>query len=575
MADGNRSNQQRVLALDGVDLEEESNENLQPHQSQPRVVDVKLEKKLEQHREKSAQKEAKILKKLADKHAKITAKEDKKEAKITDKHAKITAKEDKKEAKITAKEDKKAAKINAKIAKWEGKQSAHANKQNPPPHTAKTTRTSSLNEQLKHAQVVKRQQSQQQPRSRWVHDVGVKDKSAGKAWSTKKIAPSGTPGPENEGMFILRLHENRGEFILSVVFRQTVSEHHIVFTQDQKGGISTMINGKECRSQSKQPLSSINELVSQLASSQRPIEIQSNKEWPVQLTCGVDIDDNHVEVHKESMTSTQPKAIQPKANAPKATATTTPPTRAATTTAATTNPTSKLKLKESTNSANETETDAQIARDRVGSVAHGTIKQGAIGGFTETKLPITRDAQKLLASCSKGKVTSIVAIEIDTERNVLQSDFTKECRELNADNVRDLINPAEPRYYLIAGGSLSKSKAIFIYCCPDSSIRTERMVYATGKKHLLDVIAGIGIKASVKIELTDLDDLTDAELRGILPDAKAKPPDLKATLARKKTEYVNPSASGSLSAFMAAELGTQNRATMSVKIIKPPRGAYG
>ena len=50
------------------------------------------------------------------------------------------------------------------------------------------------------------------------------------------------------------------------------------------------------------------------------------------------------------------------------------------------------------------------------------------------------------------------------------------------------MNQTDPRFYFLAGGRLASFGSIFIYCCPSASKRTDRMIYATAKKSLLEMM---------------------------------------------------------------------------------------
>jgi hypothetical protein len=49
--------------------------------------------------------------------------------------------------------------------------------------------------------------------------------------------------------------------------------------------------------------------------------------------------------------------------------------------------------------------------------------------------------------------------------------------------VSSLIDATNPGYYLF-----NLRKRVFIYCCPESSARKDRMVYSTTKSHMAQVL---------------------------------------------------------------------------------------
>ena len=136
---------------------------------------------------------------------------------------------------------------------------------------------------------------------------------------------------------------------------------------------------------------------------------------------------------------------------------------------------------------------------------------------------------------------------------------------------------------------------MFVYCCPDSTPRTTRMLYATTKAHVLDTLLVTGahrrpfsdmlqaqdIVPDIRSEISEPSDLTaadvDFEARTATVGAPVPPvacQSWQAAEADVRTEQPkrNPAEEqGSLSAFLAS---TQGRAASKKKIVMPPPGAY-
>lgn len=113
---------------------------------------------------------------------------------------------------------------------------------------------------------------------------------------------------------------------------------------------------------------------------------------------------------------------------------------------------------------------------------------------------------------------------------------------------------------------------IFIYSCPSSSQRTDRMLYATTKQAVLDHVISLDKKhAPRKVEISDPEDLTDSDLTGIAD--KSAPVNEPVTSTVPKVEKFAPGElAGSLGSLM---LGLHGQKPTGKKIIRPPPGAYG
>lgn len=98
-----------------------------------------------------------------------------------------------------------------------------------------------------------------------------------------------------------------------------------------------------------------------------------------------------------------------------------------------------------------------------------------------------------------------------------------------------------------------------------------------GKSHLVDHIESVcKSKRLIRIELTDVCDLTDEELQGLPPKALPTRDQAPKSYGTMKPEKFDPkSEKNSLSAFMAGQLGASNATKgMTVKVTKAPVGAW-
>mmetsp|Transcript_31456 Transcript_31456/g.82515 ORF Transcript_31456/g.82515 Transcript_31456/m.82515 type:complete len:373 (+) Transcript_31456:142-1260(+) len=205
-------------------------------------------------------------------------------------------------------------------------------------------------------------------------------------------------------------------------------------------------------------------------------------------------------------------------------------------------------------------------------VRHGEIRQGQIGGFTRTELPVDRAVVEAVHKAQQAAgMVAIVAIKIPAQRKAYALDWERRVEgPFDAEHVVPMLNPSEPRYYF-CGGRHAPGGPVFLYACPSRSPRSDRMVYATGKKHLGETIDALA-QPTLRVEITDPSDLTTQDLHGILPDAAAAP---KAAHAAPKAQLFNPAEqTGSLAGLMAQTLGS-TLGRPSKQIVKTPEAAHG
>jgi hypothetical protein len=212
-------------------------------------------------------------------------------------------------------------------------------------------------------------------------------------------------------------------------------------------------------------------------------------------------------------------------------------------------------------------------------VKHGDIKQGGgIGGFTKTQLPfdpaVKAAFKQAVKQHKKLKETKIVVARIDDGGGLIVLDGECEANTgrnflPTAASVREGIHPTAPRYLLVYGGKLKRT--VFIYSCPPTSQRTDRMVYATTKQTVLDAILELDSKHPPrKVEISDADDLIDGDLTGV---AEKVVPVNEAVVGVKKVQTFAPGEQqGSIGALM---LGLHGQKPTGKKVIRPPPGAYG
>lgn len=133
------------------------------------------------------------------------------------------------------------------------------------------------------------------------------------------------------------------------------------------------------------------------------------------------------------------------------------------------------------------------------------------------------------------------------------------------------------RYYFAVDGAKIRT---FVYCCPDNSPRKPRMLYSTGKASAIEVVAQcFGSAPTATCEISEAADLEDDDLRPTSAtlkkrrqEASAAPPPVQRGTA--KPTMANPTdLQGSLSAFMANELGDKAKPSVKKKIVILPDSA--
>ena len=201
-------------------------------------------------------------------------------------------------------------------------------------------------------------------------------------------------------------------------------------------------------------------------------------------------------------------------------------------------------------------------------VKHGEIKQGkGIGGFTKTELPFDSAVKSAFKQAVKQhkklkEVHVLIVKIVNNSTIVLDADVV--CAAASAEAVQACLVRDAPRYQLVYGGKYKLP--VFIYSCPSTSQRTDRMLYATTKQAVLDHITGLDKKhAPRKVEISDPEDLTDSDLTGIAD--KSAVPNAPVTKTAPKVEKFAPGElAGSLGSLM---LGLNGQKPTGKKIIRP------
>eukprot|EP00041_Stephanoeca_diplocostata_P024344 m.615402 g.615402 ORF g.615402 m.615402 type:complete len:249 (-) comp22505_c0_seq4:762-1508(-) len=215
-------------------------------------------------------------------------------------------------------------------------------------------------------------------------------------------------------------------------------------------------------------------------------------------------------------------------------------------------------------------------------VKHGDIRQGAgIGGFTRTQLAATPELLRALSKAWTGRPgveCIVVCIKIDTKASSYTLDWTEGiCGALRTTSLVPMMHPSQPRFYYCVDTSSAENSAVFVYCCPSASPRGDRMIYATAKQHLVDVVIRdlLGNTAlPLNVEVSEPADVTDDDLAGIQPDATSPPPPASIGSGAPRAQFINPGErEGSLSAVMAKSLGHSTLGRR--KVIVSPDAAHG
>eukprot|EP00043_Microstomoeca_roanoka_P021424 m.255238 g.255238 ORF g.255238 m.255238 type:complete len:204 (-) comp19257_c0_seq1:147-758(-) len=187
-----------------------------------------------------------------------------------------------------------------------------------------------------------------------------------------------------------------------------------------------------------------------------------------------------------------------------------------------------------------------------------------IGGFHESKLPFASEAGPVLKHLDHDHF-AVITINTDTHELVVEQVGTCTC---NAANIQEQLNKEEPRFYIF-----NFKKALFVYSCPDHAPRNLRMLYSTAKANTIAELKKFGLKPSVTLEISDVDDVDEYNIVG-----KDRPAASKSEAKSKTggpTKAVPSQMSGSLSEFMAKSLGKSAMSGGKKRVVLPPNGAYG
>eukprot|EP00048_Salpingoeca_helianthica_P011321 m.162845 g.162845 ORF g.162845 m.162845 type:complete len:568 (-) comp15210_c0_seq2:358-2061(-) len=136
-----------------------------------------------------------------------------------------------------------------------------------------------------------------------------------------------------------------------------------------------------------------------------------------------------------------------------------------------------------------------------------------VGGFSTTAIPPTTELVKALKSCGD---RSYVHAGISADHQALVLVRAGECPSIPM--VPQLMDLTNPGYYLF-----NFRKRVFIYSCPETSARKDRMIYSTTKSHMAQVLQAT-TKVDVKLEIADPRDLTEDMFLGKPPKAVKEEP---------------------------------------------------
>lgn len=135
----------------------------------------------------------------------------------------------------------------------------------------------------------------------------------------------------------------------------------------------------------------------------------------------------------------------------------------------------------------------------------GTFGRGNATSGMRISMPVEEEARAALRELRQG---SLVQLAIDIPRET----FTLETLQpkVDAGSVSSHISPSSPRYtfYHYPGSEA----LIFIYTCPSNSSIKERMLYASSRRHAIDIAENEGLKIHKKIEAGVPEDITRERL---------------------------------------------------------------
>jgi len=103
----------------------------------------------------------------------------------------------------------------------------------------------------------------------------------------------------------------------------------------------------------------------------------------------------------------------------------------------------------------------------------------------------------------------------------------EEQKAQNIDEIKELINANEPRYFLFTYAKTteedSESKQVFGYYCPENADRKLKFTYSTCKANIIDYCTAQEIDFFAKVEISDLKDFNTEYLDyHIFPEKQEK-----------------------------------------------------
>ncbi|KAJ6248693.1 twinfilin [Anaeramoeba flamelloides] len=135
--------------------------------------------------------------------------------------------------------------------------------------------------------------------------------------------------------------------------------------------------------------------------------------------------------------------------------------------------------------------------------------------------PCSTDLMEKFKNLVSGQV-NLVQVALNVQKETLELDSAETIDSV--DNVVRNLNNDHPRYvfwnYKYIKDNESKNSLIFFYVCPDIAPIKEKMLYSTVKSAALTQAKQVGVEPEKKLEVRDLNDLTEEWLKNELHPVK-------------------------------------------------------
>jgi len=135
-------------------------------------------------------------------------------------------------------------------------------------------------------------------------------------------------------------------------------------------------------------------------------------------------------------------------------------------------------------------------------------------------------------------------------------------RVSSIEEVKNLLAPGVPGFYLFSHRTGAMPSNIFVYCCPEKSPKNTRLVYATRMKSVRENVQSCGVHITKSIEIQDPKDL-DAKVneRSTSYEREYKREEPHRSTASPKVDKPHP--------LFGSPAGQ-----MKKKVVIPPPGAW-